>query len=131
MTTWKDVENFVLDGVIVLYSRAENSKRIRELEVEKMRGEYFLMGRHPFKITHEGLEVFPMLKHEQFAAATRERVSIGSESIDEMINGGVFKGDCTLVAGPTGTGKTLLGFQFIKNAVENKAIVHSKRFVCA
>jgi len=118
MTTWKNVEDFVLDGIIVLYSRAEDGKRIREVEVEKMRGESFLTGRHPFRITNEGVGVFSMPKYEP-SAASEERVSIGSESIDKMIGGGVFRGDCTLVAGPTGTGKTLLGVQFIKNGVEN------------
>ena len=119
MTTWRDVEDFVLDGVIILYSRAENGKRIREVEVTKMRGEYFLEGRHPFKATSEGLRAFPVPKHEPYAIPGRERVSLGSKTVDGLINGGVLKGDTTLVAGSTGTGKTLLCMQFIKNGVEN------------
>jgi len=118
MTTWKNVEDFVLDGIIIVSTREEAGKRIRELEIIKMRSRYFLSGKHPMKITNHGISIFPMLKHEPFKAVSRERVSSGIMGLDEMMKGGMLSCDCTLVAGSTGTGKTLLSVEFIREGVE-------------
>jgi len=41
------------------------------------------------------------------------KVSTGIKGLDEMLKGGLMKGDVTLVAGSSGTGKTILGLQFL------------------
>jgi circadian clock protein KaiC len=43
------------------------------------------------------------------------RVKTGIAELDEMLHGGLIKGDATLVAGSAGTGKTILGLQFLFN----------------
>ena len=57
MTAWKNVEDFVLDGVIILSTREVNGKRLRELEIMKMRGENFISGKHPMIIANNGISV--------------------------------------------------------------------------
>jgi KaiC/GvpD/RAD55 family RecA-like ATPase len=42
-----------------------------------------------------------------------DRVKTGVEGLDELIDGGVIKGEIILLAGSTGSGKTILSTQFI------------------
>ncbi len=44
-----------------------------------------------------------------------ERTKTGVEGLDELIDGGVIKGEVLLLAGSTGSGKTILSTQFINN----------------
>ncbi len=43
------------------------------------------------------------------------RIKTGIEGLDELIQGGIPEGSCVLVAGGSGTGKTIFGMQFIYN----------------
>ena len=99
----------LVDGIIYLSS----DDGYRYASVLKMRGRNISTNRQSFKFTGAGIEVFPRVKPEAVAAVSDRRVGLGVEGIDRMINGGVFEGDSTLVAGGPGTGKTLLGLQFI------------------
>ncbi len=44
-----------------------------------------------------------------------ERIKTGVEGFDELIDGGVIKGEVILLAGTTGSGKTIFSTQFIYN----------------
>lgn len=55
------------------------------------------------------------------------RVPTGIDGLDELIEGGFFKGDVILVAGGTGSGKTIFSTQFIYNG----AIQHGENGVYA
>jgi len=44
--------------------------------------------------------------------AVSERISTGVQGLDEMLNGGLWRGTTTLLAGPSGAGKTTIGLQF-------------------
>jgi circadian clock protein KaiC len=46
-----------------------------------------------------------------------ERVNTGVPGLDEMIDQGFWRGSTTLVAGPTGSGKTIIGLHFIWEGV--------------
>lgn len=59
------VEEFVADGVIVLYYLRANSQFSRSLTVWKMRGSDHSQKLHPYKITHKGIVVYP--KEEAYA----------------------------------------------------------------
>lgn len=48
-----------------------------------------------------------------------ERVSSGIPGLDKLIEGGFVKGSVNLIAGTTGTGKTIFGMQFILHGLEN------------
>lgn len=53
------VEEFVADGVIVLYYTRADSQYSRSLTVWKMRGSDHSQKLHPYRITHKGLIVYP------------------------------------------------------------------------
>src|SRR5256712_10481489 len=44
-----------------------------------------------------------------------DRVPAGVPSLDKIIEGGLRRGDCIIVAGQPGTGKTALGLQFLSH----------------
>jgi len=46
------------------------------------------------------------------------RVKTGIKGLDEMLNGGLLPGRVVLISGPTGSGKTILGVQFIYNGIK-------------
>ncbi len=47
-----------------------------------------------------------------------DRIKTGVEGLDELIDGGVIKGEIILLAGSTGSGKTILSTQFIYNGAK-------------
>lgn len=119
MTIWKNVEDFVLDGVIILTAKEKEGKRLREIEVCKMRGDKFISGRYSMRIGSDGICVFPMPVHESFRGIKKERVSTGVKGLDAMMGGGILSSDCTLIAGSMGMGKTLMSMEFIHEGVKN------------
>ncbi|OGF50030.1 MAG: hypothetical protein A2231_07350 [Candidatus Firestonebacteria bacterium RIFOXYA2_FULL_40_8] len=48
------------------------------------------------------------------------RIKSGVSGLDEMLNGGFIKGSSVLLSGHSGTGKTMLGFHFIKEGLKLK-----------
>ncbi|MGZ8708537.1 MAG: RAD55 family ATPase [Gaiellaceae bacterium] len=109
----------VADGIVYLADEAYGHFDQRWLRVLKMRGTEYLMGKHSFRISRAGIEVFP--RFEALAGPrdrrTGERLSFGVIGIDEMIGGGLPAGTATLVAGPSGSGKTVLGLQFVAEGI--------------
>jgi circadian clock protein KaiC len=72
---------------------------------------------HTYAITSDGVEVYPTLDpsiHNQ--AYTGETLSSGVPEIDNLLNGGIERGTATVLAGPSGVGKTTFGAQFINEA---------------
>ncbi|MCD6279280.1 circadian clock protein KaiC, partial [Candidatus Micrarchaeota archaeon] len=51
-------EQFLVDGLIMLYNLERREKRVRALEVLKMRGTSYIENLVPFKITTSGIEVY-------------------------------------------------------------------------
>jgi circadian clock protein KaiC len=117
----------VADSLIVLSQKTEHNAVVRKIKVVKMRGQSDLPGLHTFRITRDGLRVFPRLpKPEEELAdrkasapitAVQERLSTGVGALDEMLGGGVPRGYSVMVAGPSGSGKTVLAGQFITEGV--------------
>ncbi|MCX6775645.1 MAG: hypothetical protein NT130_02235 [Candidatus Micrarchaeota archaeon] len=52
-------ENYMADGVFVLYNLKKEKDRVRALEVTKLRCSNHLKNTVPFKITDRGIEVYP------------------------------------------------------------------------
>jgi circadian clock protein KaiC len=92
---------------------------VRRIRVQKARGQDFIGGNHTFKIVSgAGIDVYPRVGgRSEWAADVGEvassRDSFGIASLDEMLGGGTFAGSSTMVAGSTGTGKSLLGLHFV------------------
>ncbi|MFA9460328.1 circadian clock protein KaiC [Thiohalorhabdus methylotrophus] len=119
------VEEFVADSVVLLRNGLEGEKRRRTLEVLKMRGTSHRTGEYPFTIGAEagGLSVVPLSAIELNRPASGARTSFGDTELDRMCDGGLLEGSITLVAGPTGTGKTLISTHFLNGAPEESALL--------
>jgi len=71
---------------------------------------------HTFRITDAGLQAFSRtlgLAGRKKKVPGAKRLSIGIPELDEMLGGGIPEGDSLLIAGSSGTGKSLLATQFI------------------
>jgi circadian clock protein KaiC len=106
----------VSDGLFWLYQQVERNSVVRKLQVMKLRGQMSVPGMHTFRITEAGLQAFSRtlgLTGKKKKPSDRKRLSTGVPELDEMMGGGVPEGDSLLVAGSSGTGKSLLATQFI------------------
>jgi circadian clock protein KaiC len=110
-----EVEDFVVDGIVILRHPLESRTRSRTIEVLKLRGRSHLTGEYPFSIrSHNGIEVIPRPVIEIKQEASTDRISTGNAELDRLCGGGFFKDSVVLVSGSTGTGKTLIGCEFVK-----------------
>jgi circadian clock protein KaiC len=106
----------VADAIVSLSSVTAGQRELRTLQVLKLRGSQFLSGKHAYRLSEEGVEVFPRLADPVDPASyplAAERISSGIPALDAMIGDGYWPGAATLVAGPTGSGKTLMGLHFV------------------
>ncbi|MEO8369003.1 MAG: ATPase domain-containing protein [Candidatus Solibacter sp.] len=116
-----------LADTVIRLSRTLKQRRIqRSLEIVKSRGQDYVHGEHTLEIHDgKGLEVFrrvqvPLRNQDQITSTIR-RSLIGSQEMDGMIGGGVFDGSTTIVVGPSGLGKTILGLQILmEGAMQQK-----------
>lgn len=115
--TENDTEFAVADGIIRLTNSRHELAAIREVEVLKLRGAAYLTGVHFYEIDRHGLSFFPRVRPPDVEAdgppPSPERVSTGVAGLDAMLGGGLPRSTTTIVLGGTGTGKTLLGLQFL------------------
>lgn len=116
----------VADGIFWLSQVPERNSVVRKLQVMKTRGQGFMPGLHTFRITEDGLQVFPRIPEQQRARRrpTDRRLSTGVPGLDEMMGGGIPAGDAVMLAGPTGTGKTTIATQFVARSLsDGEAVV--------
>jgi len=107
----------IADSILWLERRTLASGQQRFLRVEKLRGSASVPGIHACSIGDNGLDVFPRLLTPSLSPSYTiniQRVHSGVPGLDAMIEAGFWRGSTTLVAGPTGAGKTLLGLQFLQ-----------------
>jgi circadian clock protein KaiC len=106
----------VADGLFWLYQTVERNSVVRKLQIMKLRGQGSVPGMHTFRITDAGLQAFSRtlgLASRKKKVPGAKRLSIGIPELDEMLGGGIPEGDSLLIAGSSGTGKSLLATQFI------------------
>jgi circadian clock protein KaiC len=106
----------IADGILQLVNRPTGTRDERYLRIHKLRGSGYQAGEHAFRVTRDGLAVFPRLVTPDLPAAyvaSDERVPTGLAGFDAMLGGGLRRGSSTLVRGPSGSGKTLLGLHFL------------------
>jgi len=112
----------VSDGLIWLGQSVQRNSMVRKLEVKKMRGQPTLPGLHTFRIGSSGIEVFAPAR---LAVTTLKppapgpvpRLLTGVPRLDEMMGGGLPRGYSLLVAGPSGSGKSILAAAFLAEGV--------------
>lgn len=113
-----NAEHTMVDGIVELEDRLFDARAERSLQIRKFRGAGSLRGKHAFRITDDGLEVFPRIESlfgkPPEAAETPRGVSTGITSLDALISSrGLPAASATVVVGSTGTGKTTLGLHFL------------------
>jgi circadian clock protein KaiC len=114
------IEFAMADGIVQLAYEAREPVDRRWLRVVKMRGGSHRAGKHTFQITAGGVEVFPRIETliPAEVAVVSGRIRSGIPGLDKMMGGGMKQGDATLVSGPSGVGKTILGLRWIAQALE-------------
>ena len=108
----------VADGLIWLRQSVQSNSMVRKMEIMKMRGQPSLPGLHTFRISDNGIHVFAptspvSLTDWQPAPASDVRVKMGVPGLDAMMGGGLPRGYSLLVAGPSGSGKSILASAFL------------------
>jgi circadian clock protein KaiC len=119
----------VADGIIWLFQSIDRNSMVRKAQVMKMRGQAPIPGLHTFRITDQGIHVFPRLIAGPPEAATVDgagktmprlpRLSTGVRGLDEMLGGGIPPGYSVLVTGPSGSGKSVLATEFIREGARH------------
>ena len=108
----------VADGVLWLRQSVRRNSVVRQLEVTKMRGQASLPGLHTFRIDSSGLVVFapmqPLAPPLDPSDALADRIHMGVPGLDELMGGGLPRGYSLLVAGPSGSGKSILAAAFLE-----------------
>lgn len=112
----------VADGVLWLSQVTERNSVVRKLQIIKLRGQASVPGLHTFRITDDGVQTFSRtlgLASRKGRPTVRPRLSMGVPELDEMMGGGIPLGDSLLVAGASGTGKSVLGTHFIAEGIKH------------
>lgn len=106
----------VADAIVSLGTDREADRDRRVMSVIKLRGSGSLSGKHAYRLSSAGLQVFPRMadpvEPDRYHGA-HQRMSSGVPALDAMLSDGYYRGASTLVAGPSGIGKTLLALHFI------------------
>ncbi len=115
----------VADGILWLSQKLHRNSMVGKIQVVKMRGQAQAPGLHTFRISDEGIHVFPRAIIQQaptteiaLKTTTEERrAPMGTPGLDEMLGGGLPTGYSLLVVGPSGSGKTILATEFLAEGV--------------
>lgn len=106
----------VADAILRLSTSVRGERETRVFQVLKLRGSGYLSGLHGYRLSTAGVEVFPRLADVTVANdyhLSDRRTSSGIPELDDMMGGGYWPGTSTLVAGPSGAGKTVTGLHFV------------------
>ena len=107
----------VADGLIWLRQSVQRNSMVRKLDIVKMRGQATLPGLHTFRIGRGGLQVFAPTPVNEPAhlppSPIAGRLSMGVPDLDAMMGGGLPRGYSLLLAGPSGSGKSILAAAFL------------------
>ena len=113
-----EAEYAMVDGILALSMEARGLTTTRSIEIIKFRGSNNLPGKHTFQINEKGVRVFPRWEavHSRAAEAVPDpdsRLSLGIPRLDAMCGGGLLRLSTTVLLGSPGSGKTLLGLNFL------------------
>jgi len=98
------IEEFVADGVIVLKKDNLDGRRIREIEIEKLRGTKFENQKFLFTL-YKGFQVFPPFFHKEVenppqfepTSGTKTHYPSGIPELDEILGGEGYPRGCSVL----------------------------------
>ena len=105
----------VADGLIWLRQSSHRNSMVRTIEIVKMRGQASLPGQHSFRIDDQGVRIFAPLPAVRAGDDDNQtsRLLFGIPLLDEMLGGGLPRSFSLLIAGPSGSGKSILAAKFL------------------
>jgi circadian clock protein KaiC len=117
-------EHTMVDGVLHLTDELSELRPLRHIRILKLRGSAPIRGLHSVRITDHGLAVRPRIEtrlpdgvFDEAMVASGPKRAFGIDELDRMLRGGVQSGSITMLLGSSGSGKTLLGMQFLSEGV--------------
>lgn len=106
------IEETIVDGVIVLSTQLDGTKRRRYLEIFKMRGINQRTGRHRMQITTHGIEVLYSRPVPQGQTLPTKPSALSFVPLEPLFHAHLTHGMAWLVQGEPGFGKSHLACQF-------------------
>ena len=105
----------VADGLIWLRQSSHRNSMVRTIEIVKMRGQASLPGQHSFRITDQGIRIFAPVPEVTTGDDDDQtsRLTFGIPLLDQMLGGGLPRSFSLLIAGPSGSGKSILAAKFL------------------
>lgn len=118
-------EYTMVDGIVELSDHLIGWSAARTMQVVKFRGSDYLPGRHAFRITDDGLIVYPRIeallaRPSRPEVGSTAKIPSGIARLDAMLSGGLPVASTTMLIGPTGVGKTTLGLQFLSQCSDSE-----------
>ncbi|HLD89063.1 MAG TPA: ATPase domain-containing protein [Candidatus Nanoarchaeia archaeon] len=113
------LEEFAVDSVISLDTVKAGDRLRRIVKIEKMRRTKITDQHLTYKIDKNGVTVFSKETPEFQKETKSNKVKTGIAGLDQMTAGGFFESAMTLISGGSGTGKSILGMQFIAYGAYN------------
>ena len=111
-------ERFVFDTIITLMRHEHRRRGSRKLRVLKSRGQDYIDGEHTLTIeAGSGIHVYRRAQSRPkitgLQPTSSERITTGVAALDGLMGGGLYRGSVTMLAGISGTGKTVSAVQFL------------------
>lgn len=111
----REAEFAIADGILYLYGTEEAERQQRYLRVMKMRGTAAYGGEHFFAIDQSGISVFPRMTPQVTGEyqLSDERTGSLVSGLNDLLGGGLYTASTTLIAGASGSGKSLVALSFL------------------
>jgi circadian clock protein KaiC len=105
----------IIDGLVQVSQREQAGEQQRFIQIVKMRGTEHSRDEHSFSISDAGIEIYAprvTIKREE-VGVTEARLTTGIAKLDDLLGDGIPHGSSLLIAGVSGTGKTVLLLEFL------------------
>ncbi len=111
----------ICHGVITLESMPRDfGTERRRIAISKLRASTYRGGFHDYEIRYGGLEVFPrLIAAEHRTPKSESIVRSGIAELDNLLGQGIDSGTSTLIAGPTGAGKSTIAAWYAFEAAKH------------
>jgi circadian clock protein KaiC len=112
----------VADSILWLTDDVDRNSAVRKLRAVKVRGRAPQPGLHTFRVTGDGVQVFPRIptQKREPREPSNKRLLSGVPGLDAMLGGGYPEGDVVMLTGPAGSGKTTFATQFLAQGLSKK-----------